>query len=231
MMAQTRRSKAILVTLAAAAGAVAVLAGMARRSIRASGTQDFARKLTVPVDPAPTDLGGPPRMMLAADTLPAGDETAPEVGTGVADAGPSEAELQLLRDRVAVLEQQLAQKRTDSRADSRTELLQDVDDQVARAREQLARQQKLRQAQAAEAQERRAERDEAIDALLEVERRLATGDSEVVDLLDGVSPALPLPAQRALETARAAIDQEDLFAARYWISVAIAQAERTELGR
>ena len=62
-------------------------------------------------------------------------------------------------------------------------------------------------------------------------RILAVGDSEVVDVLERVSPALPLPAQRAVETARAEIEQEELYTARYWISVAVAEAERTELGR
>jgi hypothetical protein len=47
------------------------------------------------------------------------------------------------------------------------------------------------------------------EAEREVQRKLAVGDSEVVDVLDGVSPALPLPAQRAVQSASGAIEQED----------------------
>ena len=112
--------------------------------------------------------------------------------------------------------------------DSETELLQDIYDQVARARAERAQRKELR---AAEKEQRSADKHEAIDALFEVERRLETGDSEVLDALTDATPALPLPAQRAVERASAAIDSEDLFAARYWVSVAISESERTELGR
>lgn len=219
------RSKALLVILAAA-GAGALLTGIPRRSIRAVPAQDAAGDVTAPADDRPADPEAPPRLILAADDQPAAEETTPQDATADTDAGPS-TELQLLRDRVAALEQQPAQTQTDSS----TEVLQDLNDQVARAKRQLARQQALREARSADAEERRAERDQAIDALLDVQDRLAVGDSEVVDVLERVSPALPLPAQRAVKTARAEIEQEELYTARYWISVAVAEAERTELGR
>src|SRR6266850_4289316 len=215
------RSKALLVILAAA-GAGALLTGIPRRSIRAVPAQDAAGDVTAPADDRPADPEAPPRLILAADDQPAAEETTPQDATADTDAGPS-TELQLLRDRVAALEQ--------TQTDSRTEVLQDLNDQVARAKRQLARQQALREARSADAEERRAERDQAIDALLDVQDRLAVGDSEVVDVLERVSPALPLPAQRAVKTARAEIEQEELYTARYWISVAVAEAERTELGR
>src|SRR6267142_2211382 len=216
------RSKALLVILAAA-GAGALLTGIPRRSIRAVPAQDAAGDVTAPADDRPADPEAPPRLILAADDQPAAEETTPQDATADTDAGPSTTELQLLRDRVAALEQ--------TQTDSRTEVLQDLNDQVARAKRQLARQQALREARSADAEERRAERDQAIDALLDVQDRLAVGDSEVVDVLERVSPALPLPAQRAVKTARAEIEQEELYTARYWISVAVAEAERTELGR
>jgi HAMP domain-containing protein len=81
------------------------------------------------------------------------------------------------------------------------------------------------------AEEPRAEKDQAIDELLETYQRLAAGDSEVLDALNDASAALPLPAQRAIETARAAIESEDLLAARYWISIAIADSGESEPGR
>lgn len=165
-----------------------------------------------------------PVMMLARDEQPAAHQQ------GAADdshASSSAAELQLLRDRVTALEQQLQQARTDSRS----EVLQDLDDQVADAREQLAEKQARREARAAEAEELRADRAEAIDALLDVEDKLAVGDADVAGVLDQAAPVLPAPAQRAVATARDAIEQEDLFTARYWIGVAIRESERTELRR
>ena len=212
------RSKVLLLTLAAA-GVFALLSGLSRPTIRAGATADAAQE---PAGQVPTELGGPPRVLLAENVQSPGDESAP------ADAGGASAtELQLLRDRVTALEQQLAQAQSDPNA----EVLQDLDDQIARARRQLARQQAEKEARAAEAEGLRADRDQAIGVLLDVQQRLAYGDSDVADVLEGASPALPLPAQRALETARAAIDEEDLYTARYWMSVAIAESERTQLRR
>ena len=99
-------------------------------------------------------------------------------------------------------------------------------ERIAQARPQIAPPEE----RAADAEERRAEKDQAIDELLETYQRLAAGDSEVLDALSDASAALPLPAQRAIDTARAAIESEDLLAARYWISIAIADSEKTELG-
>jgi hypothetical protein len=220
-MAQTRgsRLKAFFVGLSALTGLIVVLAANARRPDRVESIGE--------ADARPVDRSEPRPVMAAMDGEPAAPESTADSAPGDADAGRSEAELQLVRDRLAVLEQQLAQARTDSR----TELLQDLDDQVARAGEQRARQQAREEARAAEAEQRRTERGEAIDALLEVSQRLATGDSDVLEALAGASPALPVPAQMAVDTARVAIDSENLFAARYWIWVAIDESEQTELGR
>jgi hypothetical protein len=69
----------------------------------------------------------------------------------------------------------------------------------------------------------------AVEALSAADQRLAFGDSDVLDVLNGALPALPFPAQVALQNARASIDSEDLAVARYWISVAIRETERSEL--
>jgi hypothetical protein len=215
------RSKVLLLTLAAA-GVFALLSGLSRPTIRAGATADAAQEPTAPAGHVPAEPGGSPRVLLAENVQSPGDESAP------ADAGGASAtELQLLRDRVTGLEQQLAQAQSDPNAD----VLPKLDDQIARARRQLAWQQAEKEARAAEAEGLRADRDQAIGALLDVQQRLAYGDSDVADVLEGASPALPLPAQRDLETARAAIDEEDLYTARYWISVAIAESERTQLRR
>src|SRR6267142_5499846 len=133
------RSKALLVILAAA-GAGALLTGIPRRSIRAVPAQDAAGDVTAPADDRPADPEAPPRLILAADDQPAAEETTPQDATADTDAGPS-TELQLLRDRVAALEQ--------TQTDSSTEVLQDLNDQMSRAKRQLARQQALREARSA----------------------------------------------------------------------------------
>ncbi len=220
-MAQTRGSRLtpFFVALSALTGIIVVLAANARRPDRVESIAE--------ADAGPVERSEPRPVLAAVDGEPAAPESTADSAPSDTGAGPSAAELQLLRDRLAVREQQLAQARTDSR----TELLQDLDDRVTRAQVQRTRQQAREEARRAEAEERRTERGEAIDALLEVSQRLASGDSEVLEALAGASPALPLPAQRAVDTARVAIDSEDLFAARYWIRVAIDESERTELGR
>jgi hypothetical protein len=71
----------------------------------------------------------------------------------------------------------------------------------------------------------------ALEELSGIENRLATGDADVLDDLDSASSALPFPAQRALGNARNAVESEDLHEARYWIAVAISEAQRAPLPR
>jgi len=110
------------------------------------------------------------------------------------------------------------------------ELLQNLNDQVAGVRDQLAQEQALRASASAATQEAFAGTQSAVDALSTTEQRLAYGDSDVVDALNSASPSLPFPAQLAVDNARGAIQREDLAEARYWISVAIVETERSQLG-
>jgi hypothetical protein len=70
-----------------------------------------------------------------------------------------------------------------------------------------------------------------VAALSAAQQQLATGDSRVIDTLRSAAGALPPPAQRAVETARSAVQSGDLSAARYWLSVAIAQTQQAEIKR
>jgi hypothetical protein len=235
------RSKTLLIALAAAP-ALALFASSARRppdidgitgaSCRASrrdlpaSLANAGGALLASADLAPISLGNPPPRMHAAD-----NQVPPvSAADGRADqpnASASETELQALLARVAALEQQLRQSRTDPQI----RLLQDADEQLAGVRQQLAEDQGRRDTEAAAARERMERRQAAIDTLYGANERLLTGDSDVLEPLEEAAPALPLPAQRAVQNARSAVDSEDLFTARYWISVAIAEAQRTQLGR
>ena len=226
-MTQTRRSgsHAFFIGLSAVAAGVTVLAATGSRSARVDRRAALDALPADRLQPPPDRSEPAPVLLTAAVQPPAADELPTQAAA--TDAGASATELQLLRDQVAVLQQQLAQMRTDSR----TRLLKDVEDGVARVSEQQAWQQAREEERAPAAQQRSAERDDAIDTLLEVYQRLSVGDADVLDALAGASAALPFPAQRAVETARVAIGSEDLFAARYSISVAIAESERTQLRR
>ena len=73
------------------------------------------------------------------------------------------------------------------------------------------------------------QRQQGVNALSDAERELTFGNADVLDELDFAYPALPSPAQAAVQNARRAIQSEDLGAARYWLSVAIAETQGTQL--
>lgn len=139
----------------------------------------------------------------------------------------SEAQQQDLRDRIANLEQQVRTERDDSR----TKRLQDLVDQISAIREQRAEEQAPRATAAEAAQETAVRTEYAVEALSSAYHRLEYGDSDVLDALDYARPALPYPAQLALDNARGAIQSEDLAAARYWISLAIVETLRYQNDR
>ena len=130
-----------------------------------------------------------------------------------------------LRGEIARLKQELGQ----ARADSQTTVLWDVDRQVAGIRTQLAENQAYREEKSEAAQRAAAQRHEAVQMLFAAQRLLSTGDSQVLDRLDAAAPALPYPAQSALGNARDRIRSEDLYAARYWIGVAIMESGWSQL--
>jgi len=230
--------KGLFVALAAAATVLAVQMGPqggagapgagdagATPSHASAPFRDAGLRVIVSPDGGPTYLGDPPGQILRADDEAAGDRSAAADDAGPADSGVPAGELQDLRSRIAALEQQLAR----ARAASQTEQLQTLNGQLAALRAQLAQDQALREARAAAAQDAIVQTQEAVTALSAAERELAFGNSQVLDTLDFAYPALPFPAQRAVQNARRAIQSEDLAGARYWLSVAIAEAQGTEL--
>lgn len=133
--------------------------------------------------------------------------------------------MQELRDQIARLKQDLGQ----ARADSQTTVLLDMDRHLAGIRTQIAENQVEREEKSEAAQQAAAQRHQAVQTLFAAQRRLLFGDSHVLDNLDAAAPALPYPAQAALVNARDRIESEDLYAARYWIGVAIAESGWSEL--
>lgn len=109
---------------------------------------------------------------------------------------------------------------------SELELLQKLNEQLDAIRTQMAEREARREAEAKAAQEATAQTQEALDELTEAESRLVRGDSQVLELLDRATVALPFAAQRAVQEARRAVESEDLYRARYWIRDAIAQTQQ-----
>jgi len=184
-------------------------------------------------------IGDPPGRLTTADGggSGAGGASAADAGAGSAtgvdagaDASSSADELRRVRERVAALEQELARARSDAQA-QQVEQLDQLNRQVAVLREQLAQEQARRQAEQNAAQQARVQEQQAVTALSTAQQQLAIGDSRVIDTLQSAAGALPPPAQRAVETARSAVQSGDLSAARYWLSVAIAQTQQAEIKR
>jgi len=219
--------KGLFVGLAAALAAASVqsdaVGGASGGVVSASGSlQDAGLRVIRSSDGGPTYLGEPPGHVLRPDDAGSGNESPAAVSAP--PAVPAE-EKQRLRDQIAALEQQLAQ----ARADAQTEQLQGLNDQVAALRAQLAQDQALREAKEAAAREALVQRQQGVNALSDAERELTFGNADVLDELDFAYPALPSPAQAAVQNARRAIQSEDLGAARYWLSVAIAETQGTQL--
>jgi hypothetical protein len=141
------------------------------------------------------------------------DDGEPELDAGVPDAAAAQPDG---RQTEAAMQQ--------------IELLQNLNDQLGGLREQLAEDEAFRESESAATQQAFAQTQSAVDALSTTEQRLAYGDSDVLDALSSASPSLPYPAQLAVANARGAIEREDLADARYWISVAIGETQRSQLG-
>jgi hypothetical protein len=179
---------------------------------------------------ASADGGGAP------DGGNAGAADAGSRGATGADAGSQAAgntdEVQRLRERVAALEQELARYRSSTVAQSQqVEQLNQLNQQVASLREQLAQEQARRQTEENASRQAAAQQQQAVTALSAAQQQLAAGDSRVMETLQSAASSLPPPAQRAVESARTAVQSGDLSMARYWLSVAITQTQQAEIKR
>jgi hypothetical protein len=219
-------SVAPLATFAAGAVVTAVLV-VAWRSAPEPRTAERAVMPVRQVQDASPALEPPARAPAApASVLPTVAPSPPlPVEARQPDTGALVEDVQQLRDEVARLKQELGQ----ARSDSQTAVLWDVDRQVAGIRAQLAENQAYREENSEAAQRAAAQRHEAVQMLFAAQRRLMTGDSQVLDALDAAAPALPYPAQSALRNARDRVESEDLYAARYWIGVAIVESGWSQL--
>jgi hypothetical protein len=174
-------------------------------------------------DGGPAYLGDAPgRLRADADAGAADGGSADRAAE--ADAGAQPDEVRRLRERVARLEQELAR----ARSDAQTQELERLNQQVASLREQLAQEQGRRQQEELAAQESKAREQQTTAALAAAQQQLATGDYRALDALESVS-GLPAPVQSAVQSARTAVQNRDLAAARYWLSVALAEEQRRQL--
>ena len=137
------------------------------------------------------------------------------------------AELQRLRSRIAELERQITQPRNDAQS----ELLRQLNSQLAAMRAELGQARASEVAAQAALQQERDELQTSVTVLIAVNQRLLAGDYDVIEDLDAATPALPLPAQEKVHSALAALEREDLREARYFLRIAILIAERAQLGR
>jgi hypothetical protein len=210
----------------AAFGVAALLLGSESASGEESGGAATAAPLRVydPGDGGPIYLGDPPGELRPSDDP--SPSPAPQAAEP-ADAGPAaeSADVRQLRGRVAALERLLAQPRNDDQS----ELLWQLNEQLAGVRDQLSRAQAGQVATQMAAYQSRMQLQRSVVTLGIVQERLAYGDSQVIDALDAATPALPFPAQGLVRDARAAVREGDLASARYWLTLAIGEAQRAQL--
>ena len=216
---------------AAAGVAPAALTDAGGPGIAPAPAQDAPLRSPARPEGGPVYVGDAPGRLRAdadAGTVAGGAPDAGSAGRAAEpDGGASGDEVRRLRERVASLEQELARTRSDAQAQEIDRLKQ----QVASLREQLAQEQGRRQQDELATQQARAREQEATSALARAQQQLAAGDSRALDTLESVSSSLPAPAQSAVQSARSAVRNGDLAAARYWLSVALAEEQRRQVTR
>jgi chromosome segregation ATPase len=189
---------------------LAVLLGQGRAPSRATRARPDAG------EDRPVLLGTDPPGRLRP-TAPA----AADAGTAQRDAGPDEVhrELQALRARLDVLEQELARSRQTSQQ------LEQLTSEVQQLRQQVADGEAQRQAAQ---QQREAQRDSvqsAVSALYAAQQRLMGGNASIETELEQAQAAFSGQAQRDIQAARNALQNHDLVGARALLSAAISNAQ------
>jgi hypothetical protein len=139
---------------------------------------------------------------------------------GPADAGPDEVhrELQTLRARIEVLEQERAQSQMTAQQ------LQQLTLEVQQIRQQLADAQARR---VADEQQRQAQEDavqSGVDTLVAAQQRLVSGDASIDAELDRAQASFSGQALQDVQAAREALRNKDLAQARRLLSAAIDDA-------
>jgi len=121
-------------------------------------------------------------------------------------------------DGQAALQQLVVQSRQEN------EQLGQIDNQLAALRLQAYEEEWRRQAAAEQEEAQRAATLQALDTLRYAERMLATGNSDGVDdELANAEAALSGRTRLDVETAREALENEDLYPARQYLAAALAE--------
>ena len=138
----------------------------------------------------------------------------------IAASDEVQRELQQLRGRVEALERERGQIQQQSQQ------LAEVVRQLQELRGQLAAGEQRKAAAQQQEQAQREQRESGITALQQAQAALAGGDSAVEDQLAQAQASFPPQAQRDLDTARTALRNRDLSAARAFLSAAIHHAQQ-----
>jgi TolA-binding protein len=205
---------------AAAALALSVAAALAQ------GTSSRGRPAHGAAD------GGPPRVRTPGPILLGTDPpgklrraTAPsDAGAPVPHIAPPEdvqREMQQLKARVDALERERTQL-----AQQQSQQLEEVVRQLRDLRAQIADGEQRRQTAAQQKETQYEQLQAGVSALQQAQDMLAGGDYSVEGQLGQALAAFPPQAQRDVETARIALRNRDLSAARAYLSAAIAHAQQ-----
>jgi hypothetical protein len=150
-----------------------------------------------------------------------GGTRVPPVDAGlVSDAGTMQSQLQDLRARITLLEQQLAASQ------QQVQQLAAMNDQLQALRSQLAASDSAKQQQQEQQQVRQEAVQSAIISLGAAQQRLATGDSSIGDALDQAQASFTGQAQRDVQIAREALRNGDLSQARAYLNAAVSDAQQ-----
>jgi TolA-binding protein len=158
----------------------------------------------------------------ASSSTRVAEPEARDAGADQLDAGASSPveqlrrEMSALRSRTDALEQELRLDR--ERRDRLSEQLQAL-------QRQISERDQREQAQAAERQAQLEMTQRGVSTLLGVQSALAVGNFDVESAIGAAQDSLPPQSQGALEAAREALRNHDLYNARLYVTQAIAAAQ------
>lgn len=149
---------------------------------------------------------------------------APPPPAPAAPPGPTATELELARLRRDVLELKLLLEKQLAQSDGVASSVDRLGKQVGQLKAELADAEQRRVEEKRQAAARREATSQAVAGLAAAQQQLAGGGTDIGYFLSQAEASFTGSALRAVQSARAALANNDLNATRYWLAVAAAEA-------
>lgn len=149
---------------------------------------------------------------------------APPPPASAVPPGPTATELELARLRRDVLELKLLLEKQLAQSDGVAASVDRLGKQVGQLKADLADAEQRRAEEKRQAAARREATSQAVAGLAAAQQQLAGGGTDIAYFLSQAEASFTGSALRAVQSARAALANNDLNATRYWLAVAAAEA-------